>query len=111
MSDDSWKSKISANNILKFGWIVLILSILIISSCSLFFQESFWIGQLAISIGLFISGTGYYCLVSFLPEKAKETDSSVSLTALKASSWLVIAGIILMIIGFLYLMNIIPISF
>jgi len=67
-----------------------------------------WIGLLAVFIGICVSAIGYYCLISFLPKKAKERDTSISMTALTTSFWLVIGGIIIIVLGFLYLMGIIP---
>jgi heme/copper-type cytochrome/quinol oxidase subunit 2 len=67
-----------------------------------------WIGLLAVFIGICVSVIGYYCLISFLPKKAKERDTSISMTALTTSFWLVIGGIIIIVLGFLYLMGIIP---
>ena len=67
-----------------------------------------WIGLLAVVIGICVLATGYYCLIWVLPKKAKETDTSISMTALTASFWLVIGGIIISVLGFLHLMGVIP---
>lgn len=69
-----------------------------------------WIGLLAVTIGIGVSATGYYCLISVLPKKAKEADTSVSIIALRASFWLVISGIIMSFLGFLHLMGVIPLA-
>ena len=98
----------SINKIMKVGWAALVVGILVIACASVFADEKPWIGLLAVTFGTFILGIGYYCLVSVLPRKAKEIDSSISMTALRASSWLVIAGIIIVFLGFLYLMSVIP---
>lgn len=67
-----------------------------------------WIGLLAVTFGVCVSAAGYCCLVWVLPKKARETDTSISIIALRASFWLVIGGIIIIFLGFLYLMSVIP---
>ena len=69
-----------------------------------------WIGLFVILSGAGISGIAYYHLVSVLPRRAKETNASISIIALRASSWLVIGGLIIMVLGFLYLMGLIPLG-
>ena len=93
---------------MKVGWVVLVVGILIIACASVSVNDKPWTGLLAVTFGFFILGIGYYSLVSVLPKKAKETDTSISITALRASCWLIIGGIIIILLGFLYLMNIIP---
>jgi quinol-cytochrome oxidoreductase complex cytochrome b subunit len=66
------------------------------------------IGLLALMIGLGILATGYISLVLILPFISRKTDTSISIEALRASSWLVIGGLIIVILGFLYLMGLIP---
>lgn len=67
-----------------------------------------WIGLFAVVFGICVSAIGYLCLVWVLPKKAREKDTSISMIALRASFWLIIAGIVLVFLGFLYLMSIIP---
>ena len=98
----------SIEKMMKVGWAALVVGILIIACTSVFVDEKPWTGLLAVTFGICILGIGYYCLVSVLPRKAKETDTSISMTALRASSWLVIGGIIIIFLGFLYLMGVIP---
>ena len=69
--------------------------------------------ELFIAFWIFVSGAcvlgvGYTCLVCFLPKKAKDVDTQISMEALKASFWLVIFGLIIIILGFLYSMNLLP---
>ena len=94
--------------LIKVGWVALVTAILITAWNSVFSTEKPWIGLLAITFGIFILGVGYYCLVSVLPKKAKEKDTSISIIALRASFWLVIGGIVIIFLGFLYLMGVIP---
>lgn len=58
--------------------------------------------------GVVILGVGYTCLVYFLPKKANDIDTRISMEALRASFWLVIFGLIIIILGFLYAMNLLP---
>lgn len=67
-------------------------------------------GILALLMGLGILATGYTFLVLILPFISKRTDTSVSIEAMRASSWLIIGGLIIIILGFLYLMEIVPLS-
>jgi len=67
-----------------------------------------WIGILSIIFGVLFSAGGYCCLVWVLPKKAREIDTSISIIALRASFWLVVAGIIMIFLGLLYLMSVIP---
>ena len=100
--------RISIEKMMKVGWAAVVVGILIIAYGLMFVDGKPWTGLLAVTVGIFILGIGYYCLVSVLPRKAKEIDTSISLTALRASFWLVIGGIIIIFLGFLYLMGVIP---
>lgn len=67
-----------------------------------------WIGLFTIVFGAGVLGVAYRHLVLVLPKKAKETNTSISVMALRASFWLVIGGLIIAVLGFLYLMGLIP---
>jgi len=105
-----FKSEMSIGNLMKAGWTSASIAVLVLIVAHIlqFVDERTCIGLLAIVFGTCILGVGYYCLVSVLPKKAMETETSISVIALKASYWLAIGGIIIIFLGFLYLMGIIP---
>lgn len=67
-----------------------------------------WIGCLALIIGSGILALGYLSLVVILPLIDKKKDTRISIVALRASSWLVIGGLTIIILAFLHLMSILP---
>jgi len=66
----------------------------------------FLIGILAIAIGY--SLLWLFCCINKINEKAKQTDTSISITALRVSFWVALSGIIIIILGLLYLMEVLP---
>jgi heme/copper-type cytochrome/quinol oxidase subunit 4 len=66
---------------------------------------AFWIGGLLILFG-------YYHLVYVLPRMSKDVETRISMEALRASFWLVIFGLVLVVLafvlGFLLLMGKLP---
>ena len=65
-------------------------------------------GSISIISGLTIISIACYYLFYGLPRIAKKQDTATSIMALRVSSWLVIGGFIMMLLGVLYLMRIIP---
>jgi hypothetical protein len=68
----------------------------------------FWIAVLVLSFGGGILCIGYLNLVHWLPKKTKNLDTVLSIQALKASFWLVIFGLVIIILGLLYLIDLVP---
>ena len=64
------------------------------------------VGLLAIGIGYSLLGLFLY--INKLEEKANKKDSSVGITALRVSFWAAILGIVIIILGILFLMEVIP---
>lgn len=69
---------------------------------------NFSIGLAAIVLGLFLILLGYGSLLCVLKTSEKKGDANLSLTTIKAAYTLVVGGLIIIILGLLYLMEIIP---
>lgn len=68
----------------------------------------FLIALVILVLGGGISCVGYLNLIHFLPNKTKNQDTVISIQAVKASFWLVIFGLIIIILGLLYIINLTP---
>jgi hypothetical protein len=68
------------------------------------------IASLAFLLGGLILIYGYYHLVYVLPRIMKDMETRVSIEALRASFWLVIFGLVIILLGLLYLMKILPLQ-
>ncbi len=66
------------------------------------------IGFATVILGLFLILLGYGSLLCALKTSEKKGDTNLSLMAIKAAYSLVIGGLIIIILGLLYLMGIIP---
>ena len=62
----------------------------------------------ALCVGLVLIFAGFFLLGVLLPIVAKKWEASISIFAQKASFALVIGGLILIFLHFLYLMELIP---
>lgn len=65
-----------------------------------------WLGFLSSILGVIIAGTGYYSLHFYY--KKDKVDANLSIIAIKSAYTLVISGLIIIVLGLLYLMKIIP---
>lgn len=70
--------------------------------------STYAVASLAFLLGGLILAFGYYHLVYVLPRMAKDMETRVSMEALRASFWLVVFGLIIIVVGLLYLMNMLP---
>jgi len=62
----------------------------------------------SVILGLALICVSCYYLFHVFPKIAKGQDITISIVALRVSSWLVIGGFIIILLGLLYLMRIIP---
>lgn len=69
---------------------------------------NFIIGSATILLGLIIIVFGYGSLFYALKTYEKKGEANLSLTAIKAAYILVVAGLLIIMLGLLYLMGIIP---
>jgi hypothetical protein len=88
--------------------IMIVALIPIIAAYILYASSIDIIPSLAFLLGGVILACGYYHLVYVLPRMAKDIETRLSMEALRVSFWLVIFGLIIIILGFLYLMNLLP---
>lgn len=86
--------------------IALLVLMLVVTVLAFFFAPP--IASLAFLLGGLILVCGYYHLIYLLPKVAKDTETQINMEALRASFWLVIFGMIIITLGFLYLMNLLP---
>jgi uncharacterized membrane protein len=101
--------KISWTSILIGVGVGILLLILIIAAGTFLNLPSVdQIGSLTFLLGSVVLVCGYYHLVYVLPRMAKDMETRVSMEALKVSFWLVIFGLIIIVLGVLYLMGILP---
>jgi Ca2+/Na+ antiporter len=63
---------------------------------------------LPLLLGSLILICGYYQLIYKLPKMTKDIETSISMETLRASFWLVIFGLVIIVLGLLYLMGILP---
>jgi len=63
---------------------------------------------ISISLGLILIGIACYYLFYRFNRIVESTKTSISIVALRVSSWLAVGGLILILLGFLNLMGIIP---
>jgi len=82
--------------------IVLILLMLFLA------PSRYKIAFLAFLLGGIILVCGYYHLIYILPKMTKDIEARISMEAIRTSFWLVIFGLIMIILGLLYLMNLLP---
>ncbi len=74
------------------------------------------VGTFAILIGSAILGTGYYHIIHVLPRMARDVKTGIAedsvnranMQATRVSSWLVIIGLVIILLGLLELMGVIP---
>jgi amino acid permease len=80
----------------------------IVALIFLFARSGYGIASLAFLFGGLLLAYGYYHLVYVLPKMTKDVETRISMEALRASFWVVIVGLIIIVLGLLYLMNLLP---
>jgi Na+/melibiose symporter-like transporter len=99
---NSWKDKLRE--------IVLAIIIVVFVGAMVFVftnnPSTYSTASLTFLLGGLILLVGYYHLVYVLPEMTKDGETRVSVQALRASFWLVAFGLAVVLIGILFLMNI-----
>lgn len=70
-------------------------------------KEEMDVGWAAIIIGAILIGVGYGSLFLVFKSSVK-SDTNLSFTAIKAAYTLVVGGLVVVILGLLYLMRILP---
>jgi hypothetical protein len=98
-------------NLLKWFSILIFLCLLVLIPTIILYYfahllESAKLIPLLLGIPLVL--LGYIHLVYILPWMAKDVETRLSMEALRASFWLVIFGLILILFGVLFLMGILP---
>lgn len=93
--------------------IIFITLIPIAALVAILFRSSIeLIGFIAIFIASLLIVCGYYHLVYVIPRMGKEVDARVSMEALKASFWIIMFGLIIVVLvvvlSFLFLMGFAP---
>lgn len=63
---------------------------------------------ISIILGSTLIFVGCAYLFYFFPKIAKQQDNVISIIALKVASWLVMGGLLLIVLGCVYLMKIVP---
>jgi len=97
-------SDFSKKTILGTVAIVVIIIVLVF----LLVPSTYAIASLALLLGGIILACGYYHLIYVLPKMTKDMETRISMEALRTSFWLVMFGLVMIILGLLYLMNLLP---
>jgi uncharacterized membrane protein len=63
---------------------------------------------LSLLLGSLILICGYYHLIYMLPKTMREMETRISMEALRASYWLVIFGLVIIVLCLLHLMGVLP---
>lgn len=89
---------------------IIFVALILIFSLYIFFNPPSVgnIASLAFLLGGIILVCGYYHLIYVLPRMTKDMETRLSMEALRVSFWLVIFGLIMIVLGILYLMNLLP---
>jgi len=90
------------------GVAIGIFIILLILLIFLLAPSTYAIAFSAFLLGGIILVCGYYHLIYKLPKMTKDMETRISMEALRTSFWLVIFGLVMIILGLLYLMNLLP---
>lgn len=91
-----------------FEIIILAVLLLLIPLLSTFAPSLIPMKLLPLLVGILIVLVGYYHLIYKLPRISREFETRLSMEALRVSFWLVIFGLIIIVLGVLYLMDILP---
>jgi ABC-type multidrug transport system permease subunit len=97
-------------NIWDWGGILILACLVLLILLYYFIPSMTATKLLPLLLGVLIVVAGYYHLIYKLPKMAKDVETRLSIEALRVSFWLVIFGLIIIILGLLYLMDVLPLG-